>query len=150
MRAARRATAGDLALVESITLAAYAEYTALLDQKPLPVTEDYAPRIAAGQVWLVADGGQEVGLAVLEEAADHLLIFSLAVLPGYRGGVGRWLLDFAEARAREAGLPELRLFTNARMERNIGIYIKAGFVETGRHQPAERPGWTLIDMARPV
>jgi GNAT superfamily N-acetyltransferase len=133
-----------------MTLAAYAEYDAVLDRPPLPVTEDYAPRIAAGEVWLVARDGADVGLAVLEVAADHLLIFSLASLPGARGGVGRFLLEFAEARARTLGLPEVRLYTNGLMERNIRIYQKAGYVETGRTDNPKRPGWVAVHMAKPV
>ena len=85
---------------------------------------------------------------VLEREAAALTVFSLAVLPEARGGVGRWMLAFAEAEARAAGLGEVRLYTNARMARNIGIYEKAGFVEVGRRPHEQRPGWTLVDMAK--
>ena len=88
---------------------------------------------------------------VLESADDHLAIFSLAVPPNYQGqGVGRWMLDNAERMARIAGLPELRLYTNARMDRNIAIYGHAGFRETGRRPNLRRPDWTFVDMAKAI
>ena len=146
----RRATAADLDTVRRITLAAYAEYDAVLDQAPLPVSEDYGPLIAAGAVWLVARDGSDIAVAVLEPGPDHLLIFSLAVLPEARGGIGRFLLEFAEEHARAAGLPEVRLYTNERMTRNIGIYRQAGYRETGRMPNPKRPGWISVHMAKRI
>ncbi|TIR63070.1 MAG: GNAT family N-acetyltransferase, partial [Mesorhizobium sp.] len=52
----RQALAGDLQAVVAITTDAYAPYTALFGAPPIPVTEDYAPRIARGEVWLLEDG----------------------------------------------------------------------------------------------
>ena len=149
MLSARPAAAADLALVRAITESAYAAYVPVLGGHPLPVLEDYAPRIAANEVWLVSRNEVDVGLAVLILEADHLMIFSLAVLPEAQGaGVGQWMLRFADAQARAAGLEEVRLYTNALMERNIGVYLKAGFVETGRRPNDRRPGWFFVDMAK--
>ena len=149
MPEARLATPGDLDTVRQITVAAYREYITVLDREPLPVTEDYVPRIAAGQVWLVVEGGTAAGAMVIERAADHLLIFSLAVLPEFKGaGIGRWMLHFADELARSAGLGEVRLYTNPLMTRNIRIYGEHGFVETGRRPNPERPGWTFVDMTK--
>ena len=151
MLSARLATTADLGAIHAITAAAYDQYVATLGRKPLPMTEDYEPRIAAGEVWIVALDGRDVALCVLEDAADHVLIFSLAVLPNAQGhGIGRWMLDFAEDRARSLGLPEVRLYTNALMHRNIEVYAKAGFTETGRRPNPYRPGWIFVDMAKPV
>lgn len=149
--AARRATPAELALVQQITKAAYSEYTAILDDVPLPIDEDYAPGIAGGEVWLVSKSGRDMGLVVLRPAPDHLLIFSLAVLPDAQGaGVGRWMLRFAEEQARSAGLPEMRLYTNALMARNIRVYGEAGFREVGRRPNLRRPGWVFVDMMKSV
>ena len=69
------------------------------------------------------DGDADAGLMVLEAAADHLMIESLALLPAHQGrGLGQWMLAFAEQRARGLGLPELRLYTNALMARNLVLY----------------------------
>ncbi len=147
----RPATGDDLAAVREITAAAYAPHTALLGGPPLPVIEDYEPRIARDEVWLRDDGSVISALAVFERHADHLLIFSLAVAPPFqRQGLGIELLRFMDVQAVEWGLAEVRLYTNARMERNIALYCAYGFQETGRRPNPYRPGWMLVDMAKPA
>ncbi|RDL51652.1 Mycothiol acetyltransferase [Ensifer sp. M14] len=147
----RPATVNDLPIVRGITAAAYAPYTDLLGGPPLPVTEDYVPRIARNEVWLRDDGEVISALAVFERHEDHLLIFSLAVAPScQRQGLGMELLRFVDAQAVQQGVPEVRLYTNARMERNIALYRAYGFQETGRRQHPYRPGWMLVDMAKPA
>lgn len=147
----RQALAGDLQTVLSLTEAAYAPYTALLGAPPIPVTEDYAPRIERGEVWLLESGSELAGLIVLERHPDHAMIFSVAVSPAFQGKkLGNRLLDFAEEQTRLWGLPEVRLYTNSHMERNIALYVAYGFQETGRRPNPYRPGWTVVDMAKPV
>ncbi|MER9327481.1 GNAT family N-acetyltransferase [Mesorhizobium sp. M0488] len=147
----RRALAGDLQAIVSLTEAAYAPYTALFGAPPIPVTEDYAPRIARGEVWLLESGGELAGLLTLERHDDHAMIFSVAVAPEFQGkGFGITLLKHADEQTRLWGLPEMRLYTNARMERNIALYLAYGFHETGRRPNPYRPGWVLVDMAKAV
>ena len=147
----RPARLKDLAVVQSVTEAAYEPYQALLGGPPLPVTEDYAPRILRGEVWLRERNEAVSALAVVERHADHLMIFSLAVAPAYqRQGLGIELLRFVDAKAAEWGLPEVRLYTNSRMERNIALYRAYGFQETGRRPNPYRPGWTLVDMTKSI
>ncbi|HEY0204396.1 MAG TPA: GNAT family N-acetyltransferase [Acetobacteraceae bacterium] len=153
MPEARLAGADDLAFVRDATLAAYSHYLPVLGAMPGPVHADHAAAIALGQVWLVRDGGADAGLMVLEAAADHLMIESLALLPGHQGrGLGRWMLGFAEDRARQAGAPELRLYANVLMTRNIGIYRQAGFAETHRKVVQLPQGVTFVRvyMAKPL
>lgn len=142
----------DLEAVRSLTEAAYRPYTALLGAPPLPVTTDYAPRIAAGEVWLLRrDPFGLAGLLVLELHEDHGLIYSVAVAPAFQGqGHGIRLLRHAEELVRAAGPREIRLYTNARMERNIALYQSFGYRETGRRPNPHRPGWFLVDMAKPL
>lgn len=146
-----KALAADLPAVVSLTTAAYAPYTALLGAPPMPVTEDYAPRIERGEVWLLESGAELAGLIVLERHADHVMIFSVAVSPAFQGKkLGIALLDFADEQTQSWGLPEVRLYTNSRMERNIALYTAYGFRETGRRAHPYRPGWIVVDMAKPV
>lgn len=145
----RKALAGDLQTVVSLTTAAYAPYSALFGAPPIPVTEDYAPRIARGEVWLLENGGEFAGLLTLERHDDHAMIFSVAVAPEFQGkGFGIALLRHADEQTRLWRLPEVRLYTNARMERNIALYLAYGFQETGRRPNPYRPGWTLVDMTK--
>lgn len=147
----RQALADDLDAVVSLTQAAYEHYTPLLGAPPIPVTEDYTPRIERGEVWLLESGADLAGLIVIERHSDHAMIFSVAVSPAFQGKkLGTALLDFAEEQARSWGVPEVRLYTNSRMERNISIYTAYGFQETGRRPNPYRPEWTVVDMAKPV
>ncbi|MBZ9760714.1 GNAT family N-acetyltransferase [Mesorhizobium sp. CA8] len=147
----RRALSGDLPAVAALTTAAYAPYTALFGTPPIPVTEDYAPRIERGEIWLLEEDGGLAGLIALEQHPDHAMIFSVAVAPAFQGKkLGIKLLDFADEQARSWGVPEVRLYTNSRMERNIALYSAYGYRETGRRANPHRPGWTLVDMVKPV
>jgi ribosomal protein S18 acetylase RimI-like enzyme len=141
----------DVGIVLSLTAAAYAPYTTMLGAPPIPVTEDYAPRIDRGEIWLLESGNATAGLLVLERHADHSMIFSVAVAPAFQGrGFGIALLKWADEQTRLWGLPEVRLYTNAKMERNIALYKAYGFHETGRRPNPYRPGWTIVDMAKTV
>jgi ribosomal protein S18 acetylase RimI-like enzyme len=145
----RRAEARDLATVTDITRRAYEHYIPIIGGTPMPMTEDYAPRIADGQVWLMEDGALAAGLIVLEDRDDALLIYSVAVAPEcQRAGFGRKLLAFAEDVARERGFHAVALFTNAKMERNIGIYRRFGYVETRRRAHPTRDGFVIVDMEK--
>lgn len=145
------ATPDDLDAVNTLTRAAYEPYTLLLGAPPLPVTTDYAPRIAAGEVWLLRTPTGLAGLLVMELHEDHGMIYSVAVAPGFQGqGHGISLLRHAEALTHAAGHSEIRLYTNARMERNIALYQSFGYRETGRRPNPYRPGWFIVDMTKPL
>lgn len=145
----RLAETRDLAAVNEITRRAYQHYVPIIGGKPLPMTEDYAPRILRGEVWLLEDAGAAVGLIVLEDRDDGLLIYSVAVDPEHqRAGLGQRLLAFAEDVASERGHRAVTLFTNAKMERNIGIYRRFGFVETRRRAHPTRANTVVVDMEK--
>ncbi|MBK1660670.1 GNAT family N-acetyltransferase [Paracraurococcus ruber] len=127
---------------------AYGPWVAVVGRRPAPMEDDYAARIAAGQAWLLEAAGALRGLVVLEAHPDHLLLDNIAVDPAAQGtGAGRVLLDFTEAEARRRGLPELRLYTNALMARNIALYERRGFAETGRQV---EKGFSRVFMAKRV
>ena len=134
--------------IRALVQRAYGPYVPLIGRRPAPMDDDFAARIARGQAHVMERDGAVIALAVIEARADHLWIDNLAVEPGlHGGGIGRALLAFAEAEARRLALGELRLLTNARMERNRAIYARAGFRETeerGEH------GLRRVYMARPL
>jgi len=122
---------------------------AVLGTLPKPATEDYGPRIDNGEVWILDVEGEPTGVAVLEERADHLLVYSIAVRPdAQRKGYGTALLEFADQRATGLGLREVRLYTNERMEGNLSLYRRYGFVAVGKRPHPSRPGQVLVDMVR--
>ncbi|MBX5170492.1 GNAT family N-acetyltransferase [Rhizobium sp. NZLR1b] len=147
----RPASPEDLERITTLTAAAYRPYTELFGAPPIPMAEDYAPRIERGEVWLREVGGETAGLMVVERHSDHLMLFSIAVSPAFQGaGHGLAMLKWLEGKAREWAKPEIRLYTNALMERNIALYRAVGFHETGRRPNPYRPGWTLVDMAKQI
>lgn len=132
MRAARPDEAEAVgALVE----AAFSRHIAAVGQRPAPMDDDHAARIARGEQY-VADGDKPGTLAasiVLVEQDGYLVVNNVAVAPDrQRQGHGRALLTFAEDEARRRGLPEIRLHTHARMADNLIMYPRLGYVEAGR------------------
>jgi ribosomal protein S18 acetylase RimI-like enzyme len=65
-----------------------------------------------------------------------------------RRGHGKTLLMFADERARELGLREVRLYTNVRMAANVRLYRACGFQEIGTRPHPSRPGEFLVDMGK--
>ncbi len=122
----RRAATDDVPAVRAVTDAAYHPYVARIGVVPQPMEADHMADVAAGKVFVT--GEPVVGLVVVEAFADHLFLDSIAVRPDAHGtGVGRRLLRFVDARARELGLDEIRLYTNAMMWENQKIYPKYGY-----------------------
>ncbi len=144
----RAATAADVAAIEAVVDAAYRPYVAVIGKPPGPMLDDYGALVAAGRVQVADRDGAVVGVLVLLPEPDHLLLDNVAVLSAAQGlGVGRALVAHAEAEARRAGLPELRLYTHVLMTRNIALYQRLGFVETHR---AEQAGYSRVFMAKRV
>ncbi|MEU6824671.1 GNAT family N-acetyltransferase [Streptomyces atriruber] len=124
----RLATAADVPAVRAVTDAAYHHYIERIGRVPSPMEADHAADVAAGFVYVTGD--PVVGLLVLvpRPYEGRLLLESIAVHPDAAGqGVGRRLLSFADAHARELGLPEIRLYTNALMWENQKIYPRYGY-----------------------
>jgi ribosomal protein S18 acetylase RimI-like enzyme len=115
------------------------------------MTEDYAPLIADGGVWMFELEGKVAALMVLEPDEDCMLVFSLAVLPEAQGrGLGRSMLDHAETLARQAGFRALRLYTNTKMTRNVDIYARYGFRQVGEEPNPKRPDWRVFYMEKDI
>jgi len=146
----RRAKDGEAEAVRAIVAAAFIPaYLPIIGTAPRPALEDYAPRVARGEVWLLDTAAGSIAALVLEPHQDHLLVYSIAVLPEHQGqGHARRLLAFAEERARETRHAEIRLYTNHRMERNLALYKSCGFTESGRRPHPSRAGIILVDLTK--
>ncbi len=129
----RIANARDLPLIRAIVRGAYAHYVPRVGREPAPMTADYAALVAAGEVRAAVDGTTVVGVLVLRPVPGAMHLENVAVDPGAQGrGIGGLLVEHAEHEAREAGLPAVELYTNARMTENLALYPRLGYVETGR------------------
>ncbi|MFO1048739.1 MAG: GNAT family N-acetyltransferase [Geminicoccaceae bacterium] len=143
----RPARAEDVATIGRIVRDAYGHYVARLGKPPGPMLDDYARRVADGQVWVLEDEGALAGILVLEDAEDGaLLLDNLAIAPGAQGkGHGRTLVAFAEAEARRRGHSQVRLYTHVLMVENVAIYGRLGFLET--HRVTEK-GYDRVYMTK--
>jgi ribosomal protein S18 acetylase RimI-like enzyme len=129
----RAARLEDAAVIGDLVRVSYAKYVERLGREPAPMLEDYAALIEAGEVWVLVEGEEVLGVLVMRGAEDHLFVDNVAVAPGHQGrGLGRELVAFAEQKARREGLGEIRLYTNEKMWENLAVYEKLGFEETGR------------------
>lgn len=134
--------------VAALVEAAYAPWVPVIGRRPAPMDEDYAHLVAEGHVWVLEGEAGLEGLIVIEPREDHLWLDNIAVAPAAAGkGLGRFLLDALEARARELGFAEVRLLTNALMTRNIEIYARRGYVEARR---GTEKGFTRVWMSKRV
>ena len=105
----RLAVAADRAAVEEIVETAYAPYVARIGRRPAPMDEDYAALIAEKVVQVAEVDSGVRGLLVLVAQADALLLDNIAVAQDARGtGLGRFLLQAAEAEAKARGYDVIR------------------------------------------
>jgi GNAT superfamily N-acetyltransferase len=130
----RHAEPRDAEAVAGCVQRAYARYADRLPYPPKPVLADYAVVVHDTSTWLLEDAdGQCLGVLVLVARPDHLLLENVAVDPLWQGrGLGRRLLEFAEAEARRLGLREVRLYTNALMTERRALYARIGYQEYDR------------------
>ena len=144
----RAATAADAAPMRAMVRMAYAHYVPRIGIEPLPMVDDHAARVAAGQAWVLEEDGAMVGALVLEDHPGGLLLDSIAVAPAAQGrGHGRRMMAFAEEEGRRRGHPRLWLYTNEKMVENIALYTGLGFRETHRE---DRKGRKAVYMEKPL
>ncbi|MEI2652271.1 MAG: GNAT family N-acetyltransferase [Microthrixaceae bacterium] len=78
--------------------------------------------------------GAPVACVFLTPKPGALYVGKLAVADSHRGqGLARRLIDRAEARAREMGLPALELQTRVELVENQAAFLAMGFREVGSH-----------------
>ena len=100
----------------------------MIDREPLPMAADYDRAVREHRIDRAFEGATLVGLVEMVERADDVLIENVAVDPSrQRRGVGKALLDHAEAVAVGRCTPVLRLYTNARFADNLAFYARRGF-----------------------
>ncbi len=131
----RAATAADVPDIARVTRDAYAVYVPVIGVEPAPMLADHAALVAAGEVHVADVDGQVAGALVTRPAGEALLLESVAVDPRFQGqGIGRALIGCAERRAADLGLGAVELYTNAAMTRNLALYPRLGYAETGRRR----------------
>ncbi len=144
----RAANPDDLPAIQEIVEQAYSPYIDRMGRPPGPMLDDYAKRIELEQASVAEVDGGVGGLLVLIDQDGYLLLDNIAVHPDAQGrGLGRELMNFAEAEALRRGYAELRLYTHESMTENIALYGKLGWEETGR---ALQAGFERVFMRKEV
>ncbi|MEU5217972.1 GNAT family N-acetyltransferase [Streptomyces sp. NPDC020807] len=124
----RPAVAADVPVVKGVVDAAFHHYIERIGLVPSPMEGDHAANVDGGLVFVAEVGGVVRGVVVVLSEADHLYLDAIAVHPDAQGtGVGRALMVWVEGRARELGVGEVRLLTNAMMWENQKLYERYGY-----------------------
>ena len=142
----RPAGPSDASYVAGLVDAAYRHYVERIGMTPGPMTGDYEEVIRDYHVTVAERDAAIVGVIVLRVTDEGFLIDNVAVHPSQRGrGLGRALLELAEAEARSAGFDSVYLYTHEKMTENVALYSRIGYVEYGRRS---QRGFTLVYMRK--
>ncbi|MET0428885.1 MAG: GNAT family N-acetyltransferase [Microvirga sp.] len=123
----------DAPAVSHLIREAFATVAPVLDPPPSALRETDASvseqiRRGGGVVW---DDGAIRGCVLWRPENGGLYLGRLAVSPGYQGrGIATGLLSAAEAHARRAGIPVLRLAVRLALPGNRRLFAAHGFVDT--------------------
>ncbi|MET0557084.1 MAG: GNAT family N-acetyltransferase [Solirubrobacterales bacterium] len=142
----RPATEADVPRLTELVDAAYGPYVERLGRPPRPMTDDYAEVIRDKPVTVAEDGGAIVGLIVLALTDEGFEVDNVAVHPSAQGtGVGRALLEHAEAEALRSDFDSIYLYTHELIIERIALYDRIGYAEYDR-RPI--PGGSLVYMRK--
>ncbi|MEC8668763.1 MAG: GNAT family N-acetyltransferase [Pseudomonadota bacterium] len=130
----RPATLDDLPLLRDCAVQAFSGYRLDMGQDPAPMHADYAALVEAGDVHVVETGdGSFQGFIAYHAEAGAMHLDIVALLPEAAGqGLGRKLIEHCEKAARADGLETVKLYTNVKMQANLTLYPRLGYVETAR------------------
>jgi len=144
----RRAIPIDALAMTELVRRAYGPYVARIGREPAPMLADYECVVRNELAWVAERNGRIVGLLVLRFEHGLVLLDNIAVAPEVqRGGIGSALLAFAEDQGRQAGLSEVRLYTNVAMTENLSYYLHQGYRETYR---AVQDGYQRVFLSKSI
>ncbi len=102
--------------------------------------DDLRLRAARETLFIAERDGRLAGCLFLAARSGYHYIGKFAVTPALqRTGIGRRLLEAAEAAARSAGSPAIMLETRVELVENHAAFRRMGFHEVGR---TAHPGYT--------
>jgi GNAT superfamily N-acetyltransferase len=109
-----------------------------------------ARQIAEGYEYYTAleDGGAAGYFALVPNPDEGAALLSkvYVLAARRRAGLGRAMIDFAEARCRELGITRLRLTVNRHNDGSIAFYRRMGFTRTGALVQDIGDGYVMDDF----
>ncbi|HKK97428.1 MAG TPA: GNAT family N-acetyltransferase [Marivita sp.] len=140
------ATPSEVPAIIDCAHAAYAEYLPLIGRKPAPMVADFAGHVRRSEIFVARVRGAFAGYIVFFARDDAMFLENVAVHPDMAGrGIGTALIGFCERCAREAGLAQVRLYTNEKMGAPLALYPKLGYREVDRRR---EDGFNRVYFAR--
>jgi ribosomal protein S18 acetylase RimI-like enzyme len=131
--ATRPAKPEDAPGIAACVCEAYVHYIERIGKQPGPMLEDYAEVVNQFQAHVAVAGSKVVGAIVLKITDEGFYLDNVAVRPSVKGrGVGRLLLELADAEARRQGYKSIYLATHELMIENRALYARVGYVEYDR------------------
>lgn len=129
------ATANEADEITAVLHAAFVEYESLYTPEAFasttPGAAEVQRRMEEGPVWVALLEDRVVGTLAAVVKNNGLYLRGMGILPEARAtGLGRLLLETAEAFARESGVDRLYLSTTPFLERAIRLYESFGFNRT--------------------
>jgi ribosomal protein S18 acetylase RimI-like enzyme len=126
----RPAQPSDVPGITASVCAAYLPYIERIGRQPGPMLEDYAEVLRQSQVHVATQDDKVVGVIVLQVTDEGFYVDNVAVRPSVKGrGVGRQLLELAEAEAASQGFDSIYLSTPVMMTENRALYAHIGYVQ---------------------
>jgi GNAT superfamily N-acetyltransferase len=135
----REATDADVPTIVALIHAAFREYEGAIDPPSGAHKESEEKLHAAMQserAVLALQGEHPVACVLYRPESDHMYFGRLAVLPAHRNrGISAMLIGYVERRARELGLPRVRLGVRVALPHLRARYERLGYrvVEERRH-----------------
>jgi ribosomal protein S18 acetylase RimI-like enzyme len=135
------ATAGDEDRLAELIRAAFEEHRGRFDPPSgahKESGESIREHLKVGFALLAFISDQPVGCVLYRPMGDHVYLSRLGVLPEHRRrGVGRRLMDRVEERARELGIPRVKLGVRNVLPDQRAYYERRGY---RFHSPGFHPG----------
>jgi len=130
----RIAHEGDVPALHACAEDAYQQYVATIGDYIPPMVADFSSLTATGCVYVATDKDDRLlGYIVFYQRDDHIFLENVAVRPhATGGGVGKGLISFCEAKAKDRKARSVQLYTNEKMTDNLSIYPYLGYRETER------------------
>lgn len=147
----RAATEADIPTIVALIHAAFKEYDGVIDP-PSGAHNESEDKIRQAMITeraaLACADDRAVACVLYRNEGDHMYFGRLAVLPTYRGwGIAGVLISYVEARARELGLPCVRLGVRVALPHLRARYERLGYcvIEERRHAGYVEPTYLVME-----